>query len=341
MTVLCKICEGEKIWPPPVWLMRQAGRYLPEYNDVRKKAGSFLDLCYTPEYASEVTLQPIRRFDFDAAIIFADILLISENMNFNLSFQEKIGPIIQPNLRESNLLNKPISIENSKLMNVMDSIKLTRARLLKEKSLIGFCGAPWTVLSYLINGTSQSDFKQTIDWMEQNPITANETLNILAELSIDYLGLQIQAGADVVKIFDSWAGVLNQEQFENWVIKPTKKITLSLKKTYPNTPIIGFPKGSTNFYKSFVDQTNVDIIALDHTFDRIKAVETLQENVVLQGNISPEILLKGGKILEEDIIENIEIFRNHPFIIGLGHGILKETPPENVIKLVEIIRSHK
>ncbi|MEK9795070.1 MAG: uroporphyrinogen decarboxylase family protein, partial [Hyphomicrobiales bacterium] len=249
MTILCKICNGEKIWPPPVWLMRQAGRYLPEYNDVRKKAGSFLELCYTPEYASEVTLQPIRRFDFDAAIIFADILLISENMNFNLSFQDKIGPIIQPNFRESTILNKPIPVENSKLMNVMDSIKLTRDRLPKEKSLIGFCGAPWTVLSYLVNGTSQSDFTQTIDWMEKNPVTADEALNILTELSIVYLSLQIQAGADVVKIFDSWAGVLSQEQFENWVIKPTKKITLSLKKTYPNTPIIGFPKGSTNFYE--------------------------------------------------------------------------------------------
>ena len=196
-------------------------------------------------------------------------------------------------------------------MNVMDSIKLTRDTLLKEKSLIGFCGAPWTVLSYLINGKSQSDFTQTIDWMKKNPVTADEALNILTELSIDYLGLQIQAGADVVKIFDSWAGVLSQEQFENWVIKPTKKITLSLKKTYPNTPIIGFPKGSTNFYEYFVDQTNVDIIALDHTFNRIKAVEKLQEKVILQGNISPEILLKGGKNLEDDIIENIEIFKNH------------------------------
>ncbi len=177
--------------------------------------------------------------------------------------------------------------------------------------------------------------------MVKNPVTADEALNILTELSIDYLGLQIQAGADVVKIFDSWAGVLNQEQFDNWVIKPTKKITLSLKKTYPNTPIIGFPKGSTNFYESFVNQTNIDIIALDHTFNRIKAVEKLQEKVILQGNISPEILLKGGKNLEDDIIENIEIFKNHPFIIGLGHGILKETPPENVKKLVEIVRSHK
>ena len=341
MTVLCKISQGEKIWPPPVWLMRQAGRYLPEYNKVRKQAGSFLDLCYTPQFASEVTLQPISRFDFDAAIIFADILLIAENMNFTLSFEDKIGPIIKPKLSDYPLLKAPISIENSNLMNVMESIKLTRDRLPKEKSLIGFCGAPWTVLSYLINGKSQSKFTETIGWMEQNPTTSDEALNILIELSIEYLGLQIEAGADVIKIFDSWAGVLNAKQFENWVIEPTKKIILSVKKNYPDTPIIGFPKGATNFYVDFVNKTNVDIIALDHTFSRLTAVKTLQENVVLQGNISPEILLKGGKILEDDIIENIETFRNHPFIIGLGHGILKETPPENVKKLVEIVRNHK
>ena len=340
MTTFCKIYEGKKIWPPPVWLMRQAGRYLPEYNKVRKKAGSFLDLCYNPRYSSKVTLQPIERFDLDAAIIFADILLIAENLNLSLRFEDNIGPIISPNLSNKFSLEKFIEVENSRLMNVMESISLTRDVLEKDKSLIGFCGAPWTVLTYLINGTSTKDFKYCIKWMHNNKILANELLDLLIKLSTDYLSLQIEAGADVVKIFDTWAGVLEREDFMSWVVEPTSKIVSSLKRKYKNIPIIGFPKGAEYLYKEYIDLTGVDIIALDQDLNRDFCRNILQKSAILQGNISPNLLRSGGIKLENDIHDTIEKFRDKPFIINLGHGIIKDTPIVNVENLIKIIRNY-
>ena len=251
MTILCKLNDGDKIWPPPIWLMRQAGRYLPEYNVVRNKAGSFLDLCYKPDYASEVTLQPINRFDLDAAIIFADILLILQNFGMGIKFEEKIGPVLEKPLIENPVLNVITEVEKSKLVNVGEAINLTRNKLPREKSLIGFCGAPWTVMTYMINGRSKKDLSQSVKWMEDNQSLANDIIDVLVDLSAAYLILQIQAGADIVKIFDSWAGVLNESQFNNWVIKPTSKIIAKVKDVFPKTPIIGFPKGAHQFYEKY------------------------------------------------------------------------------------------
>ena len=257
MTILCKLNDGDKIWPPPIWLMRQAGRYLPEYNVIRNKAGSFLDLCYKPDYASEVTLQPISRFDLDAAIIFADILLILQNFGMGIKFEEKIGPVLEKPLIENPVLNVITEVEKSKLVNVGEAINLTRNKLPREKSLIGFCGAPWTVMTYMINGRSKKDLSQSVKWMEDNQSLANDIIDVLVDLSAAYLILQIQAGADIVKIFDSWAGVLNESQFNNWVIKPTSKIIAKVKDVFPKTPIIGFPKGAHQFYEKYAMETGL------------------------------------------------------------------------------------
>lgn len=339
MTILCKLNDGDKIWPPPIWLMRQAGRYLPEYNVIRNKAGSFLDLCYKPDYASEVTLQPISRFDLDAAIIFADILLILQNFGMGIKFEEKIGPVLEKPLIENPVLNVITEVEKSKLVNVGEAINLTRNKLPREKSLIGFCGAPWTVMTYMINGRSKKDLSQSVKWMEDNQSLANDIIDVLVDLSAAYLILQIQAGADIVKIFDSWAGVLNESQFNNWVIKPTSKIIAKVKDVFPKTPIIGFPKGAHKFYEKYALETGLNIIAVDSELDRDYVRNILQKKFVVQGNISPNILLRGGAELKKDIELNINKFRDQPFILGLGHGILKNTPPQHVLDLVQFVRS--
>ena len=339
MTILCKLNDGDKIWPPPIWLMRQAGRYLPEYNVIRNKAGSFLDLCYKPDYASEVTLQPISRFDLDAAIIFADILLILQNFGMGIKFEEKIGPVLEKPLIENPVLNVITEVEKSKLVNVGEAINLTRNKLPREKSLIGFCGAPWTVMTYMINGRSKKDLSQSVKWMEDNQSLANDIIDVLVDLSAAYLIIQIQAGADIVKIFDSWAGVLNESQFNNWVIKPTSKIIAKVKDVFPKTPIIGFPKGAHKFYEKYALETGLNIIAVDSELDRDYVRNILQKKFIVQGNISPNILLRGGAELKKDIELNINKFRDQPFILGLGHGILKNTPPQHVLDLVQFVRS--
>lgn len=339
MTILCKLNDGDKIWPPPIWLMRQAGRYLPEYNVIRNKAGSFLNLCYKPDYASEVTLQPISRFDLDAAIIFADILLILQNFGMGIKFEEKIGPVLEKPLIENPVLNVITEVEKSKLVNVGEAINLTRNKLPREKSLIGFCGAPWTVMTYMINGRSKKDLSQSVKWMEDNQSLANDIIDVLVDLSAAYLILQIQAGADIVKIFDSWAGVLNESQFNNWVIKPTSKIIAKVKDVFPKTPIIGFPKGAHKFYEKYALETGLNIIAVDSELDRDYVRNILQKKFIVQGNISPNILLRGGAELKKDIELNINKFRDQPFILGLGHGILKNTPPQHVLDLVQFVRS--
>ena len=338
MTILCKLNDGDKIWPPPIWLMRQAGRYLPEYNVVRNKAGSFLDLCYKPDYASEVTLQPISRFDLDAAIIFADILLIIQNFGMDIKFKEKIGPVLEKPLTENPVLNIITEVEKSKLVKVGEAINLTRNKLPREE-FDWFCGAPWTVMTYMINGRSKKDLSQSVKWMEDNPLLANDIIDVLVDLSAAYLIMQIKAGADVVKIFDSWAGVLNESQFNNWVIKPTSKIIAKVKDVSPKTPIIGFPKGAHQFYEKYALETGLNIIAVDSELDRDYVRKVLQKKVIVQGNISPNALLKGGEELKNDIELNIKMFRDQPFILGLGHGILKETPPQHVEDLVQFVRS--
>ena len=337
MTVLCKLANGEKIWPPPIWLMRQAGRYLPEYNVVRNKAGSFLDLCYKPEYASEVTLQPIERFDLDAAIIFADILLIAQNFGIKLRFLEEIGPVLEKSLLDSPKLGEVTQVEGSKLMNIGDAINLTRARLPKEKSLIGFCGAPWTVMTYIINGGSKKDFSQAIKWMEVNSSLASEMIDILVELSASYLILQISAGADVVKIFDSWAGLISPEDLPNYCYIPNLKIVNFCKEK--KIPVMCFPKGLNKNYKEFNNIVKPDAISLDYDIDPAWAKQNLTD-VVLQGGLDPKLLLSSEKEIFEGAKKYLDIFKDLPYIFNLGHGLLPETDPDKVSKLIKFYREY-
>ena len=256
-----------------------------------------------------------------------------------IKFEEKIGPVLEKPLIENPVLNVITEVEKSKLVNVGEAINLTRNKLPREKSLIGFCGAPWTVMTYMINGRSKKDLSQSVKWMEDNQSLANDIIDVLVDLSAAYLILQIQAGADIVKIFDSWAGVLNESQFNNWVIKPTSKIIAKVKDVFPKTPIIGFPKGAHKFYEKYALETGLNIIAVDSELDRDYVRNILQKKFIVQGNISPNILLRGGAELKKDIELNINKFRDQPFILGLGHGILKNTPPQHVLDLVQFVRS--
>ncbi|MBT6222378.1 MAG: uroporphyrinogen decarboxylase [Rhodobiaceae bacterium] len=341
MTILNKVISGEKITPPPIWLMRQAGRYLPEYRKVRSESGSFLNLCYSPKLASEVTLQPIDRFDFDAAIIFADILLIVENLGFNLHFNEKKGPVIENCLINQKQIIKYQKIKNSPLLKIGETVSLTRKKLEKNKSLIGFCGAPWTVATYIINGGTTTSYEKCIQWAHDNYEYFMEMINLLVEISSEYLIMQIEAGADIIKIFDTWSGVLNENDFNDWVIIPTHKIAQNIKTKYPHIKIIGFPKNCGYLYEDYIKKTSVDAVAVDPDLDMLYCKNTLQKLTVIQGNISPEVLRIGGDTMKKDIIKTLDTFGDYSFIMGLGHGVLKDTPVNNVLEFVDIVRKYK
>ncbi len=326
--------EVQKI--PPIWIMRQAGRYLPEYREVRAKTKGFLDLCYNPILASEVTLQPIRRFDFDAAIIFSDILVIPDALGVKVDFVQNEGPKLGEigdlkNLRLDNILKY--------LQPVFENLKLTRALLAKDKTLIGFSGAPFTLACYMIEKGGSKDFAKTKKTALQNEEYFSQLIEILVESVSIYLIEQINSGADVVKIFDSHAGILPQHQLEKWVFKPIQKIIENVRKVHKNTPIIAFPRGIGAFYEDFVKKVEMDVLAIDQNLPRDFVVEKLQKNAIIQGNLDNFTLCYGSKNQIQREVETIlEKFSQKPFIFNLGHGILKETPIENVEFLVSLVR---
>ena len=326
----------------PIWLMRQAGRYLPEYQKIRKSKSDFLDLCYSPLEASEVTLQPIKRFDFDAAIIFSDILVILDALGSKVSFKKNHGPIIETNLDKFITDNYKNNLEKTiteKLEPVYQAIRITREKLPKEKSLIGFAGAFWTLFAYLIEGQGSKNFNKAKQYYYDNPKSFAKIKEILSKAIAIHLSNQIKAGCDTVKIFDSWTGVLSQQQKEYLVIKPTEDILKELKKKNKETKIICFPKSIGFSYKDFA-KLDFDILAIDYGFPIEKSQEIYREyNKAIQGNLDPAILLSKNqdKLLNEvDFI--LENTKNIPFIFNLGHGILPETPIDNVYKLVERVK---
>ncbi|MES2214446.1 MAG: uroporphyrinogen decarboxylase [Pseudomonadota bacterium] len=325
--------------PPPIWIMRQAGRYLPEYRKIRESLGGFLDLCYNPEKAAEVTLQPIKRFDLDAAIIFSDILILPHSMGLNVHFEEGEGPVVERILQESDLKKLKIDKDNEKLQRVYEAISLTRATLRRDKALIGFVGAPWTVATYVLEGRGKHDFSYSREVAYSNPKFVAALIEKLTEQTIHHLLSQIKAGADIVQIFDSWAGVLGEAEYEEFVIKPTIQIVKEIKKQYPNTPIIGFPRGSGYLYEKYISNTGVDAVGLDQNVP-ISTMAKFQEKIVVQGNLDPVVLLSDKETIKkkaEDILDKVG--RNGKFIFNLGHGILPRTPIENVEYLVECVRS--
>ncbi len=332
---LLNVLNGQPTDYVPLWLMRQAGRYLPEYRQLRAKAKNFLDLCFTPQLASEITLQPIRRFHFDAAIIFADILLIPFALGQRLEFREGEGPLLDAINSENELSRLTFNID--RLSSVFETIGLVKEKLDTQTALIGFCGAPWTVACYMIDGTSKNSFAKTQVWAKEKPQWLEKLISILITVSEKYLLRQIEAGAEIIQIFDSWAGLLQNDMFERWVINPTKEIITRIKQKHPHVPIIGFPREARAMYAAYATHTGVDAMSIDQQVLLTEA-QQLQKIKLLQGNLDPRLLVKGGDEMHQAVTAILtKLGSKHVF--NLGHGILPETPLTHVEELIKIVRN--
>lgn len=326
---------------PPIWIMRQAGRYLPEYMKTRSQIDNFLDLCYNPKLACEVTLQPIKRFEFDSAIIFSDILVIPDALGVKVDFVKNHGPKLAKFDLENDLKNLKIVNVNNHLKNVYEAISLTRSKLSNDKALIGFCGAPWTLACYMIEGGGSKNFDKVREMALKNEELFAEFIEILTESLKIYLTSQIKAGADIIKIFDSWAGVLPPTQIQKWIIDPAKKIVNYLKENHPEIPVIYFPKSIGVNYEKFAQEVDCQALAIDQNLEKNWAKKYLQQNLnkTIQGNLDNFLLAFGDKKdIEKEVSNILDTFNDKPFIFNLGHGILPQTPIENVELILKIIR---
>jgi uroporphyrinogen decarboxylase len=336
--LLTQSLNGEITTRPPFWFMRQAGRYLPEYRELRKKTGTFIDLCLNPVAATEVTLQPIRRFNPDAAILFSDILIVPYGLGMKVHFKEGVGPLLDSVSKAKDLNYLSIEKNFRRIEATYETVSNVRTALPDNTSLIGFAGSPWTVATYMVEGKSSKDYRKVKGWAYSDPVGFKELIEILIEATVCHLSNQITAGADVVKLFDSWSGVLSPDEFDKWVMGPTQKICSRLKAKHPNTKIIGFPKGAGIGYQRFAFSSGVDAVALDTSVPTDWAAENLQKLLPVQGNLDPISLVEGGSAMlaqAEKIRRNL---RDGPFIFNLGHGVLPSTPVQNVIDLAEYLR---
>ncbi|WP_193172353.1 uroporphyrinogen decarboxylase [Nisaea nitritireducens] len=337
--VLLNVLAGKTAEIPPIWLMRQAGRYLPEYRAIRAEAGSFVDLCLNPEMAAEVTLQPIRRFGMDGAILFSDILIVPYGLGQPLRFVEGKGPVLEPVTDRAALKGLDINGLSERVGNVYETVSRVRAALPAETTLIGFSGSPWTVITYMVEGGSSKDYAATKRWAYSDPEGFQELIDIVVEGTITYLLGQAKAGAEVLKLFDSWAGVLSSRLFRMAVLEPTKKIVSAVKAQYPDLPIIGFPRAAGAHYLDYIEETGVDAVAVDTAMPLRWAVENIQTKMPIQGNLDPIALLAGGAGLEAEVESILSTAASKPFIFNLGHGILPTTPIEHVEQLVRQVRA--
>ncbi len=334
-----KVFAGEAVSPPPVWMMRQAGRYLPEYREVRAKTRSFLEFCYTPDAAVEVTLQPLRRYGFDASILFADILVIPDALGQKVEFKEGVGPVLEP-IRDASGLDalQPNGVLDH-LAPVLETVSRLSVEIPATTSLIGFAGAPWTVAIYMVEGKGGTECERARDWAYADPASFDRLLDILVDATARYLIAQAKAGAEVLQIFDSWAGVLSPTLFDRAVIAPTRRIVESIRAAVPGVPIIGFPRNAGPLIPRYVDQTGVDGVSLDHTVPLPWAVQNMSDEVVLQGNLDNRLLVVGGDAMRQGIDEILEAMDGRRFVFNLGHGIVPQTPPEHVGEAVEYLRA--
>ena len=323
---------------PPVWLMRQAGRYLPEYREVRAKAGGFLNLCYNPERAAEVTLQPIRRYGFDAAILFSDILVVPDALGQSVRFETGEGPRLDPIEDPSGLTILDPSKTDRIYSHIYESVERIKTDLPDETTLIGFCGAPFTVATYMIAGRGTPDQAPSRLFAYQYPEAFRQLIDILIESSIEYLCGQIRAGAEVVQVFDSWASVLPDEEFAKWCLEPMIRIVAGVRQYHPEVPIIGFPRAVGPLYEEYIEKTGVNAVGCDTSLSLSWIRDKLQPHTVVQGNLDPILLLNGGPQFEHRVKRIIETLSGGRHIFNLGHGIIKETPPEHVTRLMELIR---
>lgn len=321
---------------PPLWIMRQAGRYLPEYRKIRENMGGFLDLCYSPSNAAEVTLQPINRFGFDAAIIFSDILVIPHSLGLDVHFEQGEGPRVERILESGDLGKLKIDPHEEKLHKVYEAIALVKSKLPEDKALIGFVGGAWTVATYILEGKGKHDFTHSRKIAYSDPKFLHNLIDIITAQTIHHILGQIKAGAEVIQIFDSWAGVLGGQEYEEFIIKPTAKIVREVKKHCPNVPIIGFPRGSGFLYEKYIELTGINGIGVDQTVP-VSKMASWGEHIVVQGNMDPVVLLSGKDAIAKKVDE-IMASRPKKFVFNLGHGILPETPVENVEFFVYYLR---
>ena len=336
-----RVFSGEALDPPPIWMMRQAGRYLPEYREIRANTSSFLDFCYTPDAAVEVTLQPLRRYGFDASILFADILVIPDALGQKVEFKEGEGPVLEP-IRDAaglDLLNLDGVLDH--LAPVMETVRRLAQEIPATTGLIGFAGSPWTVAVYMVEGRGRTDGERARDWAYRAPDEFARLMDILVDATSRYLIAQAKAGAEVLQLFDSWAGVLSAAHFRSLVIEPTRRIVENVKAAMPDTPIIGFPRQGGVMIPEYVEKTGVDGVSLDHSVPLEWAVATLPKKCVLQGNLDNRLLVVGGQAMDHAIDQILATTRGRPFIFNLGHGIVLQTPPENVARAVKRIRGER
>lgn len=335
------VLSGHRQPVPPVWMMRQAGRYLPEYRELRARAGSFLDLCFTPEFAAEVTLQPIRRFNFDAAIIFSDILVIPHALGREVRFEVGEGPRLDPLDTPEMIKSLATTADFTKLEPVYEALRRVRSELSPSIALIGFCGAPWTVATYMVAGKGTPDQAPARMLAYREPDAFAQIVDVLVENSIQYLLGQLAAGADVLQIFDTWAGVLPPREFKRWSIEPTRRIVEGVRKKVPDAKIIGFPRGAGAQLPSYVERTGVNGVSIDWAAEPSFVRERIQSRVAVQGNLDPLVLIAGGSALDRAVDDVLENYAGGRLIFNLGHGIQPETPIAHVEQMLKRVRSHK
>ncbi|MBU6458137.1 MAG: uroporphyrinogen decarboxylase [Bradyrhizobium sp.] len=336
-----EVLSGRRQPVPPIWMMRQAGRYLPEYRELRAKAGGFLDLCFTPEYAAEVTLQPIRRFNFDAAIIFSDILVVPYALGRKVWFEAGEGPRLDPLDTAEKVATLAPTADFSKLEPVYEALRRVRAELDSHIALIGFCGAPWTVATYMVAGRGTPDQAPARMMAYRHPEAFARIIDTLVANSIQYLLGQFKAGVDAVQIFDTWAGVLPPGEFERWSIEPARRIVEGVRRVVPDAKIIGFPRGAGALLPAYVGATGVDAVSIDWTAEPCFIREKVQNRVAIQGNLDPLALIAGGAALDRAVDDVLANYAGGRLIFNLGHGIQQETPIAHVEQMLRRVRGYK
>jgi uroporphyrinogen decarboxylase len=333
---LLAVLRGERRDPPPMWLMRQAGRYLPEYRALRAEKGGFLDLAYDPETAAEITLQPLRRFAFDGAILFSDILIVPHAIGQHLSFVAGEGPRLAPPLSDATLDGlKPVL---ERLEPIWATVARVKRQLSPETTFLGFAGSPWTVATYMVAGQGSREQAEARTLAYCDPGRFDAIIRRIEAVTLDYLSGQIDAGVDAVQLFDSWSGSLAPAGFERWVIAPTVRLVDGLRARHPNIPIIGFPKGAGGKLLAYARETGVDAVGLDETVDPAWAARELPSRLPVQGNLDPLALIAGGETLRDATMRILDAFAGRPHIFNLGHGIQQTTPIEHVEQLVELVK---
>lgn len=337
--LLLDTLNGNRSDAVPLWLMRQAGRYLPEYRELRAKAGGFLAMAYDPELASEITLQPIRRFGFDGAILFSDILVIPHALGQDLWFETGEGPRLAPPLVDGAWAS--LEAMPSRLDPIYETVRLTRAALPESVTMLGFAGSPWTVATYMVAGQGSKDHHEARALAYRDPAAFGSLIGAIEAATIDYLIGQIDAGVEAVQLFDSWAGSLAPDEFERWVIAPNARIAAALHAARPDTPVIGFPKGAGAKLAAYARETGVDAVGVDETVDPMWAARELPASMPVQGNLDPMLLLAGGTALAARILAILDAFGDRPHVFNLGHGISQFTPIEHVEKLIATVRGNR